>query len=288
MSWIPHCGRHLDSGKQGRPNSSQNQFLVKEIAMRITTGIAIAITLGAASILAAADASYIGKWRLNPARSRLVGGTLTIEKTASGTMRFEMSGVSYAFNVDGKEYPTPDGGTASWKALDEKTWEVTIRMNGKETAVVKLSLEGNSLSTSASVKKPDGGTIDQMAKFARASGGPGFLGKWKSTEVKVPAMSMELSMNGTDGLTLRFPEEGTVCTAKFDGKDYPVTGPLVGNKMSFSLKRTGPRSFEMTEKLDGKALYLDRFSVSEDGNSLTNDATSVSAKEAIKVVYDRQ
>ncbi len=203
-------------------------------------------------------------------------------------MRFEMSGISYTFNVDGKEYPTPDGGTASWKALDANTWEVTIRMNGKVAAVIKLSLEGNTLSSSASVEKPDGGTIDQAAKFVRASGGPGFLGKWKSTEVKAPAVSMELTTNGADGLTAKFPEEGTTCTAKFDGKDYPVTGPLVGNKVSFSLKRTGPRSFEMTEKLGGKAIYLDKFSVSEDGNTLTNDAVSVSGKEPIKVVYDRQ
>ncbi len=256
--------------------------------MRVITGLTVAIIFEAASILVAADAPYIGKWKLNPEKSQVTGQTVTIEKTASGLMRFEMSGISYTFNVDGKEYPTPDGGTASWKALDASMWEVTIRMNGKVAAVIKLSLEEDSLSSSASVKKPDGGTIDQTAKFVRASGGPGFLGKWKSTEVKVPAVSMDLTPNGADGLTVTFQEEGTTCSAKFDGKDYPATGPLVGNKVSFSLKRTGPRSFEMTEKLDGKALYLDRLSVSEDGKTLTNDAISVSAKEPIKVVYDRQ
>ncbi len=256
--------------------------------MRMITGLTVAIVFEAASILVAADAPYIGKWKLNPAKSQLTGETVAIEKTASGLMRFEMSGVSYTFNVDGKEYPTPDGGTASWKDLDANMWEVTIRMNGKVAVVIKLSLEGNTISSSASIKKPDGGTIDQTGKFVRASGGPGFLGKWKSTEVKVPTMSMELTPNGTDGLILRFPEEGTTCAAQFDGKDYPVTGPLVGKKVSFSLRKTGPRSFEMTEKLDGKAVYQERFSVSEDGNTLTNDASSVSAKEPIKVVYDRQ
>ncbi len=256
--------------------------------MRGIRGITVTITLAAASVLAAADAPYIGKWKLNPDKSRLTGGTVTIEKTASGPMRFEMSGVSYTFNVDGREYPTPDGGTASWKAVNATSWEVTIRMNGKVAAVVKLSLEGNTLSVAAGVQKPDGGTIEQTSKFARASGGPGFLGKWRSTEVKAPAVSMELSPNGTDGLTLRFPEEGSTCIAKFDGNDYPVAGPFVGNKMSFSLKKIGAQSFEITEKLNGKAVFLDRISVSEDGRTLTIDSSSVAAKEALKIVYDRQ
>ncbi len=256
--------------------------------MKVITGVTIAITVAVASVLAAADAPYIGKWKLNPGKSQLTGETVTIEKTASGSMRFEMSGISYTFDVDGKEYPTPDGGTASWKALNNALWEVTIRMNGKVAAVVRLTLEGNTLSVSASVTKPDSGTMDQTSRFARSSGGPGFLGKWKSTEVKAPAMSMELTPNGTDGLTLRFPEEGAACRAKFDGNDYPVTGPLVGDKVSCSLRRTGARSFEMTQKLNGKPVYLSRFSVSEDGNTLTNDASAVSAKEPIKIVYDRQ
>src|SRR5512135_2972600 len=158
---VRRCGNQADNRLQRWPDPSQNQLLsVKENVVRIITGVTVAIVLGVASILVAADAPYIGKWKLNPAKSQVTGQTVTIEKTASGLMRFEMSGVSYTFNVDGKEYPTPDGGTASWKALDANMWEVTIRMNGKEAAVIKLSLEGNTLSSSASVKKPDGGTID--------------------------------------------------------------------------------------------------------------------------------
>ncbi len=258
--------------------------------MRITTTVAIAFAV--VSVLVAADATYLGRWKLNPDRSQLTGDTMTIEKTASGPMRMSGSGFSYIFNVDGREYSTPDGGTVSWKALEANSWEATYRMNGKLTSTVKMSLQGNTQTAFISVKKPDGGTEEMMTRFTRVSGGSGLVGKWKRTEVKFPAASpaasMELIANGTDGLTLKFPEEGSTCTAKFDGKDYPVTGPLAGNKKSLSMRRTGPRSFEITEKLDGKAMYQQKFSLSEDSNELVVDITPVSVHEPTKAVYDRQ
>ncbi len=35
-------------------------------------------------------------------------------------------------------------------------------------------------------------------------------------------------------------------------------------------------------------MFLSRFSVSEDGNTLTSDASTVSGKESTKAVYERQ
>jgi hypothetical protein len=120
----------------------------------------------------------------------------------------------------------------------------------------------------------------------RVSGGPGIIGVWKTTKVKA-MFSIELAPNGDDGLTLKF-DTGDSCAAKFDGNDYHVSGPQASPKATYSFKKTGPNSFERTEKLDGKAIYIDTFTVSPDGKTLTDDGTPVSAKEPTKAVFDRQ
>ncbi len=73
------------------------------------------VAMATVAFLAAADAPYMGKWKLNLAKSRLTGETLSIEKTPSGSMKYVTAEVSYDFKTDGKEYPTPRGATVTWK-----------------------------------------------------------------------------------------------------------------------------------------------------------------------------
>jgi len=242
----------------------------------------------APAILAAADAPYIGKWKLNPAKSQFTGETLSIEKTSSGMIRQTSEGQSVMFKLDGKEYPTPEGGTIAVKEIAADTWETTSRLNGKVILTGKMSVKGDTLSGEMVVHKPDGGTVPGSSTSTRVSGGPGFFGQWKNTQVKAPFTSVEITANGADGVTINYPEFGFTCSAKFDGKDYPAGGQFAGTKDTFVVKSTGPRSFEMTSKVDGKAVYVDTFSVSADGKTLTDDGTPITAREPIKAVFDRQ
>ena len=75
---------------------------------------------------------------------------------------------------------------------------------------------------------------------------------------------------------------------KFDGKDYPCTGPTMPKNFVMSVKKTGPRTLEFTEKMDGKVVFGDAFSVSSDGKTLTDEATPPGSKEKIKLIYDKQ
>jgi hypothetical protein len=54
-----------------------------------------------------------------------------------------------------------------------------------------------------------------------------------------------------------------------------------------AIKKTGPRAFEMVQKLRGKTLYTSLFSVSEEGKTLTESDSETSAGVRVKVVYDR-
>jgi len=251
---------------------------------RITCWIVMA-TVG---FLAAADAPYIGKWKLNPDKSQLTGETVSIEKNAKGGMTYTTAETKYDFMPDGKEHPVPGGRTAAWTETSPDNWEVTIRTKGKLTATVMLAVKGDSMTTMTHRPKPDGGMMMDSSTLTRVSGGPGILGKWKSTEVKATAATMELAANGADGVTLKVPEYGIACTAKFDGKDYAMTGPQAPSKDTLSFKKIGPNLFEMTEKIAGKAVYVDTFTVSPDGKTLTDDGTPISTQELTKAVYDRQ
>jgi len=243
------------------------------------------LTLISAVISAAADAPYIGKWKVNSSKSQLTD-VVTIEKLPSGEMRFEESGFAYTFKLDGKEYPTPDGGTASWKAVSADKWEVTNRANGKVNATITLSLSGDTLSSMAMIPQSDGKDIMTTSTSKRISGGPGMVGKWQGKQADAGSLWLEVALNGADGITLKAPN--SMCAAKFDGKPYPMTGSGDGPKQTMSFHKTGPASFETETFLDGKPFFKDVYVASADGKILTDTGTPESTKKPLKVVFDRQ
>jgi len=249
---------------------------------------ALAIVLASASLHGASEPSFAGTWKLNLAKSQLTGQTMTIEKTSSGRLHFDSEGFSYDCDLSGKECPTPDGGTATWREENPNTWEIKILANGKVVVTIRMMLSGDSITSVASAPKPDGTTMEQTAKLSRLSGGPGFVGKWKSTEVKGTPTTLELALDGGDGITLRYPEFQSVCKGRFDGKDYPITSAGANLKQTLAFERTGARSFKMTTKLDGKLFYVDVMTLSPDGKTLTDEGNAVSVSEPVKSVYDRQ
>src|ERR1051326_3852042 len=88
----------------------------KEAVMRNMFALVVGAVAVYTTIAAAADAPYIGTWKLNTAKSQMTGETLSIEKLPAGDMQYhyDVEGFAYNFNLDGKEYPLPDGGTTSW------------------------------------------------------------------------------------------------------------------------------------------------------------------------------
>lgn len=86
---------------------------------------------------------------------------------------------------------------------------------------------------------------------------------------------------------MKIVSSNAICAAKFDGADYPATGPQVPEGYTLAIKHAGPLAFEMVQKLKGKTLYTSVFSVSEDGKTLTETDSETSAGEPVKIVYDR-
>lgn len=249
-------------------------------------GYLILFTLGVAM---AADSPFIGKWKLNPAKSQFAGTTMTYEMLPSGEMQMTAEGQSYKFRIDGQEYPAMWGSTAAWKQTGPDCWETTIKMGGMmDTSSTTISADGKIMTVISKGTKPNGEKFEMDSTFARVSGGPGLTGKWRSTKVQVSAEIWEITANGDDGLTMKIVDYDAVCSVKFDGTEHPCTGPTMPKSLTMTARKIGARSLEFTEKMEGKVVFSDRFTVSSDGRTMTDEATPAGSNEKIKIIYDKQ
>lgn len=245
---------------------------------------------GLAAAVFAADPPYAGTWKLNPAKSDFGQTTVSYEEMAGGRMKVTADGQSYTFKPDGKEYPTPWGNVAAWKAVGPSTWEVTSKVNDKVvgTATLKLAADGKTLAVDSRSIKATGETSDDSAVYERQAGGPGLAGKWKTKNVKIGSPgTLEIAASGAEGVTLTFVEEKGSCSAKFDGKDHPATGPIWPAGWTCAAAKSGATALDVTWKKDGKVMFKETFTPSADGKTLT-DVGAATAAEKVTAVYDRQ
>ncbi len=242
-------------------------------------------------LVAASDAPYAGTWKMNVAKSNFGESTMTYEQLPSGEMKATMDGQTYTFKTDGKDNMTPWGMTMAWKTVDPKTWELTEKTNGKVTATstVKLSDDGKTLNVDAKRVKGDGGTSNDTVALQRVSGGPGLAGKWKTKKLNTNSpQTLSLTPKGSDGITISLGNEGGLCDAKFDGKDYPATGPVWPAGWTCVVAKDGARGVNLTWRKDGKDMYKSSLMASADGKTLTETGSAAGVNEKFTVVYDKQ
>jgi hypothetical protein len=206
-------------------------------------------------------------------------------------MQWTTDGMTMKFKMDGKDYPDPWGGTSAWKQIDASGWETVSKLKDKvlSTDVSRLSADGKTLTVTSRGTRPNGKAFDNEYVYARVSGGPGLPGKWKTNKVSYSGPSLiDIAAYETDGLALRVVDWNTSWNAKFDGEDNPVKGPSVPDGFTIALKRTGPKSFDYVQKLNGKELYKGTNTVSADGKTTTAVDIAVGTNEKTTSVYDRQ
>ena len=119
--------------------------------------------IAAASFAFAVDTPFAGTWKLNLGKSNLAGDTVKFAPEGD-KMRISGGGESYEFKADGGENKTSFG-TASWKQIDEKTWEETDMVNGRLDSrnTWTLSPDGKTLTEHITGDKPAGGSFDDTS-----------------------------------------------------------------------------------------------------------------------------
>jgi hypothetical protein len=243
----------------------------------------------ASAALFAADAPYIGTWKMNPSKSNLAGTTMTYRQLPSGEWQSTSNGNSYTFRLDGKDYPDGLGDTAAWKQLNANMWQSTWKVNGAtlSTDTLHAGVDGLLMIESKGTR-PDGQAMDDRTILQRVSGGPGLAGKWKTKAVEMSSPDIiELTATGNDGLTFKEPALNLTCESKLDRKNHPCGGRALGS-WSVATVKTGPGSFVATIKKDGKPIYRYSYTPSADGKTLVATGGAANTSEKVRIVYDRQ
>ena len=235
----------------------------------LSKAICLTVVIGAASLAFAADTPFAGTWKLNLDKSKLVGDTVKFT-SAGEMMRITGGGESYEFKTDGSENKTRFG-TAAWKKIDDKNWEETDKVNGRLDSKTTWTLadDGKTLTARSTGDKPGGGSFDDTSIYVRTAGTQGLAGTWKDKEYKGSSPSLLVMSDIENGLSVEEPDFKLKATGKFDGKPGKVEGPTIPQGASFSLTKTGARSFKMTRTQSGKPLDMSTWTVSEDGKSMT-------------------
>lgn len=259
--------------------------------MRWNRVLCLAFTVPAITAVTAADLPYVGKWKMNPAKSDFGEMTVTYEQLPSGEMQATTAGQTYKFKMDGNDYPAWFGNHAAWTSLSPTSWQTIWKVNGKVivTDTVTLSADNKTLTINSKGTKPNGERIDDTVVAERVSGGPGLAGKWRTKNMKSTSPSvLEFATSGADGLMYKVVDMGLSCAAKLDGKDYPCSGPTMGPGWTVAVADQGASGLDMTVKNAGKPLFKVTYTVSADGKTLTEIGTATATSEKTRVVYDRQ
>ncbi len=230
--------------------------------------ICLSVVIGAASFALAVDTPFAGTWKLNLSKSQLTGDTVKFAPDGSG-MRITSGGESYVFKSDGSANETRFG-TASWKTIDDHTWEETDMVKDRldSKATWTLSADGKTLTEHITGDKPGGGRFDDTSIYARIAGTKGLAGSWKDREYKGSSPSLLVISDIEKGLIFDEPDFKLKATATFDGKPGTVEGPTIPPGASFVLTRLGSHSFKMTRTQNGKPLDTSTWTVSPDGTVL--------------------
>ncbi|HEV3200188.1 MAG TPA: hypothetical protein VGZ73_19925 [Bryobacteraceae bacterium] len=259
----------------------------------MTTNIRKLVFCGLAvvAVLGAADATYVGKWKMNSAKSDFGETSITFAQAPSGGMQMTVDGQTYTFKTDGKDYDGMFGSKMAWKAIDANTWEATNKMGAKVLSVdtYKLSADGKTLSGASKGTSPAGAPFENSVTYQRVSGTSGLAGKWKTKNLKQSSPDIiEFIASGADGLSFKMPDQKLVCDAKVDGKSYPCTGPDLPPNTSVVFKKGGANSVSADITIGGRLAYQSTYAGSTDGKTLTETGGAVGTTEKYKAVYDRQ
>ncbi len=245
----------------------------------------------------AANDPFVGKWKVNPSKSKL-NDEMKVE--VAGANRYAITfapGFVDTVVADGTDQSALRGTTLSVTVKGPKSWVVVRKMKGRTllTAYWTLSEDGKTLHDAYTEFAPDGSTSSIPYVYERTAGssgfpGTGFAGTWDSESEKVKAgIELEIQPYEGDGLTLNGPDAEITKKMKFDGKDYPDPDPNEDPGSTSSGRRVNQRSLEITDKFKGKITGTRQIELSTDLKTLTMTVRLVGQNRPKSIlVFDRE
>ncbi len=239
----------------------------------------------------AADDPFVGKWKLNPEKSKL-SDQMKVEAAGANKYTFDFgSGVPETIVVDGTDQPGVFGTTLAVSAEAPDSWKVVRKQGGTvlATGMWKLSADGKRLTDTFTANQADGSTRRLDYVYTRAEHGQGFGGTWVSTSEKVnSAFEVEIGPYETDGLSFVVATQESTKSLKFDGKDYLVRGPHLPAGYAASGMRVNARGLVITDKVGSKVIDTQQVGVSDDGKTLTMSVQPAGTTKPNVLVFERE
>jgi hypothetical protein len=220
-----------------------------------------------ASTLWAASDPFVGKWKVNPSKSKF---TDQMKVEVAGPNRYAITfrpGAVETVGADGSDQPGMRGTTLSITVEGSNTWKVIRKREGRTllTGIWTLSGDGKTLNDAFTGYQPDGSTLSLHYVYERTAGSSGFPGTWDSVSEEVKSViELQIQPYDGDGLSFNGPAAQMTKNIKFDGNDYPDFGPNVAPGSSSSGRRVNERSLEITDKFQGKITASRQIELSTD------------------------
>src|SRR5580658_6627389 len=109
-----------------------------------STTVRSILLIGLAVSALAADDPFVGKWKLNLAKSKLTGQIIQIEEVSGGSYKFKEDEHSDIVFVDGLDHPTHFGDTMAITQKTPDTWAIIYKRGDRVlmNTIGKVSQDG--------------------------------------------------------------------------------------------------------------------------------------------------
>jgi hypothetical protein len=244
----------------------------------------------------AADDPFVGKWKVNPSKSKLTD-EMKVEAVAANKYAITFGpGQVDTIIADGSDQPALQGSTLSLTVEGPDNWKVVRKREGRPiiTALWTLSGDGKTLNDDFTAYQPGGSTIKMHYMYERTAGSSGFTGTWDSDSKDQlnSVIELEIQPYQGDGLSFNsslFRANGWAKNLKFDGHDCPDEGPNAVPGAASSGRRASKLSLELTDKMQGRIAETRQIELSTDLETLTMSILPVGAsKPKIILVFERE
>lgn len=162
--------------------------------------------------------------------------------------------------------------TMAVKVVNASSIEIIEKKDGKVvyTDTATVSSDGKTLTdkfTDNTGTQPVTGEATETRVASGPAGAHALSGSWRMEKMNsVSDNGLTVTYQGTENGLKMSDLNGNSYDAKFDGKDYPISGDPAHTMVS--LKRVGDNSIEETDKRDGKIVGVLRLTVTKDGKSI--------------------
>lgn len=232
---------------------------------------------------------FVGRWRFNADKSTLID-QMSVQSAGKNRYTLNFGGGAETVVADGTDQPGLAGTTVSITIEAPNSWRIVRKIKGRTvvTGVWKLSEDATTLHDHFTQYSVDGAPSSTDYAYTRTAGSSGFTGTWE-TSLTQGAFGFEIKRWARDGLSLVNADDAhRTQNLKFDGKDYPFSGPNLVAGAATSGRRLDERTLEIKEKIQGKVSDTRRITLSSDKQTLTMTIYPVGRSKPSIFVFDRE